>query len=124
MAYQNSIFTIAVPGARSTIEGIIPEVSKRQKSLTIHAEGAHFSLYIDSVPLSWDICVEQDTLSERAWVLQERLLSCRTIFFGSQQMFWECKTKRASQHQYADLLEDKEIKKSPQSVFNKDQNLN
>lgn len=117
--YQNSIFTIAVPGARSTMEGIIPEASKRQMPLTIRAEGTHFSLFIDSVPLSWDICVEQDALSERAWVLQERLMSCRIVFLGSQQMFWECKTKRASQHQYADLLEDKVIKKSPQSFFNK-----
>lgn len=116
--YQNSIFTIAVPGARSAMEGIIPEVSKRQNPLTIRAEGTNFSLFIDSVPLNWDICVEQDALSERAWVLQERLLSCRTIFFGSQQMFWECKTKRASQHQYTDLLEDQETKESPESVFN------
>lgn len=30
-------------------------------------------------------------LSSRAWTLQERLLSPRTLHYGQQQMFWECK---------------------------------
>jgi hypothetical protein len=29
-------------------------------------------------------------LNEHAWVLQERVLSPRTIYFGSNQIFWEC----------------------------------
>ena len=37
-------------------------------------------LFIDSVSYSWETCIEEDVLSERAWVLQERLLSCRTLF--------------------------------------------
>ena len=34
--------------------------------------------------------VEGSELSKRGWVLQERALSCRTIFFTSKQAYWEC----------------------------------
>ncbi|KAF5006725.1 hypothetical protein FDECE_6902 [Fusarium decemcellulare] len=34
--------------------------------------------------------VEQSVLSSRAWVLQERIFSRRTIFFTSMQMYWQC----------------------------------
>ncbi|KAE9380824.1 HET-domain-containing protein, partial [Stipitochalara longipes BDJ] len=117
--YRNSILTIAASRARSSMEGILPDVSERRSPLVIHSETRPVPLYIDSVPRSWNACIEESALSDRAWVLQERLLSCRTLFFSSQQMFWECKTKRASQHQYSNLVEDKEIKQVPESVFNK-----
>lgn len=31
-------------------------------------------------------------LSTRGWILQERLLCRRMLYFGSQQMYWECNT--------------------------------
>lgn len=34
--------------------------------------------------------LHEEPLSERGWTLQERLLSPRTIHFGSDQMYWEC----------------------------------
>lgn len=34
--------------------------------------------------------VSKTPLDRRAWVLQERLLSLRILYFGSQQMYWEC----------------------------------
>jgi hypothetical protein len=107
--YQNSVFTIAVPRARSTLEGILPDVSERQLPLRIAIDGLQTPLFVDAVPLDWSTCVEEDALSDRAWVLQERVLSCRTVFFGSQQMFWECKTRRASQHQYSNLVGEADL---------------
>lgn len=36
---------------------------------------------------------ERDSpLVSRAWVLQERLLSPRTLYFGSGNMYWECQS--------------------------------
>jgi hypothetical protein len=35
--------------------------------------------------------LQQEPLSGRAWTLQERLLSPRTLHLGMDQMFWECK---------------------------------
>ena len=34
--------------------------------------------------------VDKGSLNKRAWVLQERALSRRTIFFTAQQTYWEC----------------------------------
>lgn len=36
------------------------------------------------------ILVDNGPLNRRAWVLQERALSRRTIFFTTQQTYWEC----------------------------------
>ncbi len=34
--------------------------------------------------------VEQSELNQRGWVLQERALSRRTIYFTERQSYWEC----------------------------------
>jgi hypothetical protein len=34
-------------------------------------------------------------LATRAWVVQERLLASRALYFGKTDLFWECKTKAA-----------------------------
>ncbi|KAK5956167.1 hypothetical protein OHC33_002740 [Knufia fluminis] len=38
----------------------------------------------------WLRDVDQAPLSQRAWVVQERFLSSRILFFGATQMFYEC----------------------------------
>ncbi|KFY81334.1 hypothetical protein V498_08715 [Pseudogymnoascus sp. VKM F-4517 (FW-2822)] len=39
---------------------------------------------------TFDEEVDNAKLNDRAWILQERLLACRTIHFGAGQMYWEC----------------------------------
>lgn len=43
----------------------------------------------------WSINLRNAPLHQRGWVLQERLLSPRTIHFGSEQLFWECQQHTA-----------------------------
>ncbi|RMZ92289.1 hypothetical protein DV736_g462, partial [Chaetothyriales sp. CBS 134916] len=43
----------------------------------------------------WCNSLLDTTLHTRAWVLQERLLSPRTIYFGQEQIFWECRFEMA-----------------------------
>lgn len=53
-------------------------------------------LYI--IPLQkdlWARSVELSPLSRRAWVLQERLLSPRTLHYTNTQLFWECRESKA-----------------------------
>ncbi|KAH8648877.1 heterokaryon incompatibility protein-domain-containing protein, partial [Ilyonectria robusta] len=38
--------------------------------------------------------IDEAPLASRAWVLQERLLSPRTVHFTSDQVFWECYSSR------------------------------
>jgi hypothetical protein len=53
--------------------------------------GHHVVAYDDF----WSINLRNAPLHQRGWVLQERLLSPRTIHFGSEQMFWECDHHKA-----------------------------
>ena len=46
---------------------------------------------------SWTTGVDEAPLNTRAWVVQERMLSPRTIHFGTQQIFWECCEKICSE---------------------------
>jgi hypothetical protein len=36
--------------------------------------------------------VNESFLSDRAWILQERVMSRRILHFGKDQLFWECRT--------------------------------
>jgi hypothetical protein len=43
----------------------------------------------------WEAGVELAPLNQRAWVCQERIISPRTLHFGSEQLFWECRSHSA-----------------------------
>ncbi|KAH7030605.1 uncharacterized protein B0I36DRAFT_362438 [Microdochium trichocladiopsis] len=43
-----------------------------------------------SLAYSWRDSFNMEPLTERSWVVQERLLARRTIYFGTQQIYWEC----------------------------------
>lgn len=45
----------------------------------------------------WQRHVEGPDLHDRGWVVQERLLSPRTIHFAADQVYWECASLRASE---------------------------
>tara|TARA_R110002033_G_scaffold5178_2_gene22822 strand:+ start:137 stop:547 length:411 start_codon:yes stop_codon:yes gene_type:complete len=40
---------------------------------------------------------QQQPLYRRAWMIQERFLAPRVLNFGSQYLFWECRTCKASE---------------------------
>lgn len=48
-----------------------------------------------SGPELWNTKFSNEPLNQRAWVLQERILSPRVIHFGTQQLWWECHTLNA-----------------------------
>ncbi|KAF4882542.1 hypothetical protein CGCFRS4_v014459 [Colletotrichum fructicola] len=66
-----------------------------------------FSLYVNSDPLvnAEEISLlhsrsfDQATLCKRAWILQERVLSPRTIYWGKEQVFWEGHEAHCSESQ-------------------------
>ncbi len=47
----------------------------------------------------WRDDLERAPMNQRAWVLQERLLSPRTLHFGTKQIFWECRQGSGSEYQ-------------------------
>jgi len=94
--YTFAFITISALDASDSNEGFIssrPIISaKARKSREVRPA---------EVTIRW--AFEKSPLFNRAWVLQERLLSTRTIHFGHEQMFWECNTlatTELSSHQY------------------------
>lgn len=70
---------------------------------TLHPEivslsvDGHITPYLISDSRFWDTDVSNALINTRAWVLQERLLSPRILYFGANQMLWECREKDAAE---------------------------
>lgn len=47
--------------------------------------------YLMTKRLDLQYCLEESELNKRGWVLQERLLSPRTIHFDKKTIYWECR---------------------------------
>lgn len=43
----------------------------------------------------WESNVREAPLNQRAWVLQERILAPRSVYFCESQLFWECREQQA-----------------------------
>lgn len=43
----------------------------------------------------WESQVRRAPLSQRAWVVQERILAPKSLYFGESQLFWECRQQLA-----------------------------
>lgn len=91
--FSNAFVTIAASAARSSVEGFLktrpprPCVQIPLADTTPHTRG---TLYVCPFIDDFSDDVEGSELCTRGWVLQERVLSRRTIFFGKKQMYWEC----------------------------------
>ncbi|KAK8079700.1 hypothetical protein PG997_007518 [Apiospora hydei] len=86
--FSNAYCTIAASASRSSIEGFLGDrPARRCVQLQLPNEG---TLYACLAIEDFNRDVERAPLSLRGWVLQERALSRRSIFFTSTQVYWEC----------------------------------
>lgn len=88
--YQNSICTIAALGASNSFTGIF---SQREQPCKLPGE---IDLIARVSRKSSGPC-KRPPLHRRAWVLQERLLSPRTLQFGRGGISWECHESTANE---------------------------
>jgi hypothetical protein len=58
-------------------------------------ESGPSTYYVVPEPRIWRQKLLDEPLNQRCWVVQERILSPRTLQFGRQQLFWECREKIA-----------------------------
>ncbi|KAK1965416.1 HET-domain-containing protein [Colletotrichum sublineola] len=86
--FSSAYLTIAASCAEHKFHGFLHPRILRQ-TVTMRADdGARF--HVCEVIDNFDLDVEQGELNKRAWVLQERALSRRTIHFTQNQTYWEC----------------------------------
>ncbi|RYP27078.1 hypothetical protein DL768_011347 [Monosporascus sp. mg162] len=86
--FSGAYFTIAASSAKSSNEGfLLPR--KPRPCLQLSAQGMR-RLYVCPNIDNFHKDVELGELNSRGWVLQERVLSRRSIHFSSSQIYWEC----------------------------------
>ena len=95
--YQNSICTIAALGASNSFAGLF---SQREQPCKLPGE---IDLIARVSRRRIGFC-EQKPLHRRAWVLQERLLSPRTLQFGRGGISWECHELTANETSIESIL--------------------
>ncbi|GKU10369.1 unnamed protein product [Fusarium langsethiae] len=86
--YASAYCTLAATSARDSNSGFLKRTVNSQYIYVQDNLGRQ--IYVCSDPADFDTDVERAELNSRAWVVQERFLSCRTIHFGAHQMYWEC----------------------------------
>lgn len=86
--FSHAYCTIAASSAESSLAGFLGGRRPRDAIMLPTPEGSPLYLGEDIDDFRAD--VENSVLSSRGWVLQERALSRRTIYFTSTQVYWEC----------------------------------
>ncbi|KAL6835734.1 hypothetical protein J3E69DRAFT_352248 [Trichoderma sp. SZMC 28015] len=82
--------TIAASSAASSLDGFLRKRKSRKSRASVKIQTSEGPLYLAKAIDDFHTHVEQSKLSRRGWVLQERALSRRTIYFTSTQIYWEC----------------------------------
>ncbi|KAJ8702059.1 hypothetical protein PTI98_000808 [Pleurotus ostreatus] len=90
--YMNSWITIAASRAPDSAAGFL---GRRDvpKAIKMPGEGGEYFYVCPNVALRFDEAVFGAPLNRRAWVVQERVLSPRTLHFTRSQVYWQCACK-------------------------------
>jgi hypothetical protein len=94
--YSLAHVTLAASSAPSSLVGFLERPNRAfavmpNPSAEDHdADGSRSLLYVAEAIDNFQTHIEDAVLNTRAWVLQERALSRRTIHFTSTQVYWEC----------------------------------
>ncbi|CAD6449984.1 b5fc90c4-77a7-4a6f-9a96-77317750b6f1 [Sclerotinia trifoliorum] len=82
--FNGAYCVLAACSAQSARDGFLYVRESRSKYLEIN------NVYISPITNDFERDVLHSSLSRRGWVLQERALARRTIFFTETQIYWEC----------------------------------
>jgi hypothetical protein len=86
--FSDAYCTIGASSARSSLEGLLANRPPRD-CVQLQTQSAG-TLYVCPAIDDFHRHVELGELNRRGWVLQERALSRRSIYFTSTQVYWEC----------------------------------
>lgn len=96
--YRNAFLTIAAAGAASSSTGCFFDRDiDLVKAITVSVSwlGVSQGKYLICDGFIWQDNIVNAPLNQRAWVVQERLLSPRILHFGRDQIAWECRELEA-----------------------------
>lgn len=116
--YTNSDFTIAALKSSGSREGCFTAERNPLGRIALHHSELGISIWPGSSRSMWQIEVGQfgfgaSSLHSRAWVVQERYSSPRTLLYGKNGTYWECRSAQASETHYRQVKsDDQENKKT------------
>ncbi len=96
--YKYARLTIAATGSKNSAGGLYfdRDVDLVQAALVpISWNGVPREIYILYDASLWETNIIEAPLNQRAWVVQERILSPRTLHFGNKQISWTCQELEA-----------------------------
>lgn len=96
--YRNAHVTVAATGAaKSSVGCFFDRDVNLIKTVTVSIswQGARQGIYEVCDGNIWQEDIVNAPLNQRAWVVQERLLSPRILHFGREQIAWECQWSNA-----------------------------
>jgi hypothetical protein len=97
--YNSAYCTLAASWATSQNSGFLKTsaaqaaekaAGRKRKVVTVKPEGSEYPVYVCEVVDDFEAHVINGSLNKRGWILQERALARRTVFFTKQQTYWEC----------------------------------
>lgn len=92
--YRNAYCTIAAAGSKDDEEGIFIKRSEQDVCvLRYNAANTYIAATYAEDDVAAMLELHKSPLSNRAWTLQERLLSQRAIHFTTSRVIWECQSK-------------------------------
>lgn len=97
--YRNALLTLSAMASPDAYGGLFRArdphaVSPSTLTVQVGQQRAVEGLLVASGEL-WEDSVRRAPLSGRAWVVQERVLAPRSLYFCRDQLFWECRELRA-----------------------------
>jgi len=110
--YRNAFCNIAATGAIDSTGGLFFQrnLDEFLQCKVVSSSDTSAELHYALDPDMWRHHVDQAPLIQRAWVVQERLLSKRIIHFGLHQILWECREKEACEIFPTGLPFDRDLK--------------
>lgn len=125
--YSNTFLTIAALSAGNDDGGCFfsrdpADVSPNIVSVRRRASDKNPSPYVLELDItdSWRHHLEREILLERGWVVQERVLSPRIVYFGQRQIFWECREANCCETHPATIFINIATGDNGQTVFEKE----
>ena len=86
--YSSAYCTLAATSAVDSSQGFL---ARRPQSHHVTVDdGEGHQIHVSTDLYDFDEDVEQAVLNTRGWVLQERILSRRTIHFSANHIYWQC----------------------------------
>ena len=87
--YNRALLTLAVADAMTCHVGFLYD-RKHYTSRSIGGEDQHYYCFRDVLQDEFDLNMKA-AINQRAWTLQERLVSPRVLSFTREQLLWSCR---------------------------------